>query len=149
MLIYIGSDHRGFQLKENLKGFLKDLGYEVSDLGAKEFIQDDDYPDYAKEVAHKVNLDPTLSRGIVICGSGVGADIVANRFQRVRCALATTPDQAMASRNDDDTNVLALAADFTDWETAKKIVSVWLQTPFSNDPRHKRRIEKINQLQNM
>ena len=143
MILYIGADHRGFQLKEYLKKFLEESGYTVNDLGNDKYDENDDYPDFAKLVADKVSADPYNSKGILICGSGVGVDIAANRFSRIRSALAFSPDQAMASRNDDDSNVLALSADFTDTEQVKKIVSVWLQTPFSGEERHKRRVEKL------
>ncbi len=145
-VIYIGADHRGFKLKETLKQFLGESGYTVDDLGNTEYGEGDDYPDFAKLVAQKVSADALNARGIVICGSGVGVDVVANKFPNVRSVLGFSPDQAMASRNDDDTNVLALPADFLEEDQSKKIVSVWLQTPFSGEERHKRRIEKIRQI---
>lgn len=148
MILYIGADHRGFKLKETLKQFLHDSGYTVNDMGNTQYDENDDYPDFAKLVAEKVSADQFNSRGIVICGSGVGVDIVANKFSNIRSALGFSPDQAMASRNDDDTNVLALPADFLELEQAKKNVSVWLQTPFAGDERFKRRIEKIRQIDN-
>lgn len=148
MILYIGADHGGFKLKETLKQFLTDSGYTVNDMGNSTYDKDDDYVDFAKAVAEKVSADPTNSRGILICRSGVGVDIVANRFGQIRSALAFSTEQAMESRSDDDANVLSLSADFTDVETAKKIVSVWLQTPFSNEDRHKRRLAKIQDLGN-
>ena len=148
MIIYIGADHRGFQLKEQLKTFLLENGWSVSDAGAKTLIPDDDYVDYAQSVAEKVSIDPVGSRGVLVCGSGVGMDVVANKFNQVRSVLAISPDQVMMSREDDDTNVLSLAADFIDLGNAKKIVSVWLKTPFSEDERHKKRLEKVRQIDN-
>ena len=145
MLIYIGADHRGFQLKEILKKFLKDQGYEVVDVGNEVYEKDDDYPDFAVLVGQVVSQDPSTRRGILICGSGVGVDVVANKFKGIRSALVNNPDQAYLSRNDDDANVLSLAAEFLDEETAKKILSTWLQTPFSNEENHKRRLEKIRE----
>ena len=146
MIIYIGADHRGFKLKESLKQFLQGEGYTVSDLGNNEYLETDDYPDFAKLVAQKVSVNPTDGRGIVICGSGVGVDVVANKFPNVRSALGFSPDQVMEARSDDDVNVLALAADFLEEDVVKKIVSVWLQTPFDGDEWDKRRIEKIRQI---
>ncbi|MEX2033059.1 MAG: RpiB/LacA/LacB family sugar-phosphate isomerase [Candidatus Colwellbacteria bacterium] len=146
MIIYIGADHRGFKLKETLKQFLQESGYTVSDLGNTQYFEGDDYPDFAKLVAQKVSADPQNSRGILICGSGVGVDIVANKFPNIRSALGFSPDQVVEARSDDDVNVLALAADFLEEDEAKKIVSVWLQTPFDGDLRDKRRIEKIRQI---
>lgn len=146
MLIYIGADHRGFKLKESLKNYLKESGYEAVDVGNSVYDQADDYPDFAKKVAKEVSLNSSESRGILICGSGVGMDIVANRFKNVRSVLASTPDQAASSRNDDNTNVLSLAADFLTESEAKKILTIWLETDFSGEERHKRRLEKIDQL---
>jgi len=146
MILYIGADHRGFELKEALKQFLKDNGYSVTDMGAVGYDEGDDFVDFARLVAEKVSADIRNSKGILICGSGVGVDIVANRFPDIRSVLAFSADQAMASRNDDDANVLSLPADFMELEQAKKIVSVWLQTPFSNEEDHKRRIEKIRNI---
>ncbi len=148
MVIYIGADHRGFQIKEQLKTFLLGNGWSVHDVGAKELIPDDDYIDYAKAVSEKVSVDPRESRGILICGNGVGMDIVANKFNQVRSVLGISPDHVLTSRADDDTNILSLAADFIDGETAKKMVSIWLQTPFSEKERHTRRLEKIRQIDN-
>jgi ribose 5-phosphate isomerase B len=148
MIIYLGADHRGFQLKEILKKFLKEKGYSVSDLGAKIYDENDDYPDFAKLVAEKVSADFQNGRGILLCGSGVGVDVVANKFPGIRSVLGFSPDQVLVSRNDDDTNILSLPADFLEPEEAKKIVSVWLQTPFSGEERHKRRIEKIRAIDN-
>ncbi len=148
MIIYIGADHRGFNLKEILKNYLKDSGYTVSDLGDEKYDENDDYPDFAVKVAKKVSADPTGSRGVLICGSGVGVDVVANRFPYIRSGLAISTDQILAARNDDDINVLSLAADFIDEETAKKILSVWLQTSFSGEERFKRRLDKIKEIDN-
>jgi len=147
MLIYIGADHQGFQLKEILKKFLEDQGYEVVDVGNDHYDENDDYPDFAKLVARAIKQDPSNRRGILICGSGIGMDIVANKFKGVRSALVSNPDQAYLSKNHDDTNVLSLGADFSDEEQAEKILSTWLATPFSNKEHHKRRLEKIRQLE--
>ncbi len=148
MLIYIGSDHKGFELKESIKKFLENEGYEVVDVGNDHYDENDDYPDFAQLVAKEIGQNSTERRGILICGSGVGVDIVANKFNGVRSALAANPDQALASRHDDDTNVLSLAADFTGQDQAEKIVGAWLATPFSGEENHKRRLEKINQMEN-
>lgn len=147
MAIFISSDHRGFKLKESIKDYMSQNGYQAVDLGNLKYVEDDDYPDYASLVAKKISSDFRNSKGIVFCSSGVGVDIVANKYPNVRCALACNPDQASISRNDDDTNVLALAADYIDESQARLIVSAWLQTPFSGDERHKRRIKKIEQIE--
>ncbi len=147
MTIYIGADHRGFNLKERLKQLLKDEAYDVVDAGAASFVPDDDYPDYAGAVAKKVSEAPLDARGIVLCGSGFGADIVANKFPGVRSALAMSPDHAYQARHDDDANVLALAADFIDEAAAVKTVKVFLTTPFAKDGKYARRLEKINGIE--
>ena len=147
MILYLGADHRGFQLKETIKEFLKEGGYTINDMGATAYDEADDFVDFAKYVAKKVEAD-SMSKGILICGSGVGMDVAANKFTNIRAALAFSSDQAMASRTDDDANILVLASDFIDEENAKKIVSIWLQTPFSGEERYKRRIEKLRDLGN-
>lgn len=146
-MIYIGADHRGYKLKEALKLYLKELNFEFEDLGAKELIPDDDYPDYAVLVAKKVAEDPEKNRGVLICGSGVGVDIVADKFKGVRSALCFDASQARASRNDDNTNVLSFSADFTPENSAKEILKIWLETPFSYLERHVRRVEKIKKIE--
>ncbi len=145
MFIFIGSDHRGFKLKEALKIFLKENGYEAVDVGNDHYDENDDYPDFAKAVAEKVAENPENNRGILICRSGVGVDIVANKFKGVRSALASNPEQARLSRNDDDANILSLAADFLSENEMREIISVWLETPFSGDENHKRRLQKIKE----
>ncbi|MDP3763467.1 MAG: RpiB/LacA/LacB family sugar-phosphate isomerase [bacterium] len=148
MIIYIASDHRGFKLKETLKIYLVNSGYTVHDLGNDHYDENDDYPDFAIKVSEKISEDSINNRGILLCGSGIGVDIVANKFHNVRSSLVFSPDQAYMARNDDDANILSLAATILDEEKAKKIVSVWLQTPFSAAERHKRRLEKIKNLEN-
>lgn len=146
-MIYFGADHRGYKLKEVLKIYLKELDYDFEDLGARELNPEDDYPDYAIEVAKKVSEDPENNRGILICGSGVGVDVVANKIKGVRSALCFDFRQAQMSRNDDNTNVLSLSADFIDENSAKEIVKIWLETPFSRLERHARRVEKIKAIE--
>lgn len=147
MLIYIGADHRGFRLKESLKQYLKSAGYEVVDVGNTQLVEGDDYPDFAALAARKVSLDPENSRGILICGSGVGMDVVANKFKNVRSVLAMNPDQAAASKNDDDTNVLCFASDYIEEDEAQKILSAWMSAQFSGEDRFKRRLRKIEDLE--
>lgn len=147
MLIYIGADHRGFAFKKTLTAFLQNKGEKVIDVGDHKYDENDDYPDFAAKVAKEVSLNPTERRGILICASGVGVDVVANKFKGIRSALVSNPDQAYSSRNDDDANILSLAADFINENQAKKILEVWLGTPFSGDEGHKRRLEKISSLE--
>lgn len=147
MIIYIGADHRGFALKEMLKGYLSDGGYEMVDLGNDILEEGDDYPDFAAAVADAVSNNPFEDRGIVICGSGVGVDIVANKFIDIRSALVANADQIKAARTDDDVNVLALAADFIDEDAAKAIMDAFLTTEYDGAEQHQRRIDKITELE--
>jgi len=147
MLIYIGADHKGFDLKEALKENLGSLGYEVNDVGNDHFDEEDDYPDFAARVAEKISEEPFSRKGILICGSGIGVDIVANKFDRVRSSLVFNSEQAYSARHDDDANVLSLPADFVSREEAVKILDIWLQTPFSEKGNHKKRIEKIRDIE--
>jgi len=146
-MIYIGADHHGFQLKEEIKKYLAERGEKFKDLGNLKFEPDDDYPDFAVKVAGEVAKSPEKNRGILLCGSGVGVDVAANKFKGVRSALALSAWMAQAARKDDDVNVLSLSADLTDAATAKRIVKVFLETSFSGEERHKRRIEKIRKIE--
>jgi ribose 5-phosphate isomerase B len=152
MIIYIGADHRGFALKEHIKEALKTAGggTEVVDVGAFANDPADDYPDFARAVAERVAAAPAASaaRGIVICGSGIGVDIVANKFRGVRSALALSAKHIRVGRNDDDVNVLSLAADFVTPEDALAIVTMFLSTPFKEEERFTRRLEKIASMEN-
>lgn len=143
MTIYLGADHRGFALKEKIKQELLKEHYEVLDVGAKMLIAGDDYVDYAAKVAEAIGKDPEKSRGILICGSGFGMDIAANKFPRIRAALPMSADHAYQARHDDDANILALAADFTKEGEAFKIVKTFLTTPFGKEERYIRRIKKL------
>jgi ribose 5-phosphate isomerase B len=145
MRIYIGADHRGFELKNKLVDFLRDQKYEVIDKGNTVYDKDDDYPVFAGAVARAVAQDPD-ARGIVVCGSGVGVDIVANKVSGIRSGLCETPEQATAARRDDDINVLALAADYIDQATAQAIVKAYLDTSFKNNLRRARRIDEIDKI---
>lgn len=146
-MIYIGADHRGYNLKETLKVHLKELNYEFNDLGAFELNPNDDYPDFALAVAKKVAESPEENCGILICGSGIGVDIVANKINGIRSALCFDAAQARASRNDDNANVLSLSSDFTTEEKAKEIVKIWIQTPYAKLEKYERRINKIKNIE--
>jgi ribose 5-phosphate isomerase B len=142
-MLYLGTDHQGFQHKERLKHWLESKKIPYKDLGAFSFQKADDYPDVARLVAQAVQEAPSRHRGILLCGSGVGVSIVANKFCGIRAALCATPAIAKAARTDDNSNVLALPASFLSWPALRRIVSVWLTTPFCGLFRYKRRIEKI------
>lgn len=146
-MLYIGADHRGYNLKEEIRKYLDELKMKYEDLGAFSLNPDDDYPDYAKEVAQRVAEAPEEHRGILFCGSGVGVNIVANKFDGIRSALVWNEKVAKASRVDDNANVLSLPADDLTTEETKKIVKIWLETPFTREERHYRRIKKIEEIE--
>lgn len=146
-MLYIGSDHGGFRLKENLKKFLKKEKIDFLDLGPNKLNPKDDYVDYAIKVARKVSNKPNTEVGILICRSGQGVCITANKFKNVRAALVWNVGEAKASKNDDMSNVLCLPADYVKQSTAQKIVKAWLSTEYSKAVRHVRRIKKIGALE--
>lgn len=146
MKIAIGADHAGFELKERIRGLLEDEDYEVIDEGPYEFQQFDDYPIYAEKVARLVSRGE-VERGILVCDSGIGVDIVANKFPGVRSALVHDPELAKITRQHNNTNVLSLGAMFIEPEKAEQIVRNWLETDFSNAERHERRIAEIEALE--
>lgn len=145
--VYIGADHAGFALKEVLEKFLQEKGYSVFDCGNEAFFEKDDYPDFSVGVAQRVVRNPG-SFGIVLCGSGAGVCIAANKVFGIRAALAWDECSARAARADDDSNVLCLGARFLSVEAAKKIVLMWLETAFEGEDRFVRRIEKITRYEN-
>jgi ribose 5-phosphate isomerase B len=146
-MIYIASDHGGFKLKQQLLTVLRKQNVEFKDLGPTKYKDGDDYPDYAVKVAKQVSKNPVTNLGILLCRSGQGVCIVANKFSGVRAALVWNTEQAVLSRNDDMANVLCLPSDFINLKQATAIVKTWLDTPFSTDTRHMRRVQKITRLE--
>jgi ribose 5-phosphate isomerase B len=145
-MIYLGADHKGFHLKEALKKYLKELEFDYIDMGNQQYNQEDDFPDFGKSVARKIAEVPDKNMGVLICGSGVGMDIVANRQTGVRSVLAFSPEHAQASKKEDNTNILSLAADFLTEEQAKNILLAWLEADFDKAPKRIRRLEKIEEV---
>ncbi|MGA2317758.1 MAG: ribose 5-phosphate isomerase B [Thermodesulfobacteriota bacterium] len=144
MQIGLACDHGGFELKEELNAFLKSLGVEPIDMGT--FNEDSvDYPDFGVLVAEKVSRGE-LEKGILICGTGIGMSIVANKFPRIRAALANDLYSSRCSREHNDANILIIGGRIVGKELAKEIVKVWLETPFAGG-RHRRRLEKIEALE--
>ncbi len=139
--IPIASDHAGFALKEKLIGVLTSLGYAADDMGPRSQTPGDDYPDYAHPLASRVEQGD-VRRGILLCGSGVGMDIAANRHRHVRAALAWEPEIGELSRRHNDSNVLVLPARFISEDAAIETMKRWLTTAFEGG-RHERRVEKI------
>lgn len=146
MKIYIGSDHGGYALKEELKKFLVENDYEVEDIGAHELVDGDDYPDFVIPVGEKIVGAPG-SFGIIIGRSGNGEAMATNKVKGVRAAVCLSAEHAKLAREHNDANILSLGANFIDLETAKKIVKTFLETPFSNAERHLRRIGKIQEYE--
>lgn len=146
MKIYLGADHRGFKLKEKIKAWLGEKRYDFQDLGAYDLNSDDDYTVYAEKVASIVGKNPKVM-GILVCGSGVGVDVVANKFDGVRSSIGKNSDQVKAGRNDDDMNILVLAADYTKEDEAKNMVDVFLKTKFAGKSRFVRRIGEIKKIE--
>ncbi len=141
MKIYIANDHGGVELKNEIVKYLKSLNYEVENLGTNENAAVD-YPDFGHLVAEKV-LEDKNSKGILICGTGIGISISANRHAGIRCALCNDVFSARATREHNDANILALGARVTGTGLALMIVKEFLDTEFSNDQRHVNRINKI------
>lgn len=141
--IYLGADHAGFRLKTAIKKHLQEQGLHCKDLGDDKLVADDDYPDYAKKVATAVAKGKN-NFGILICGSGHGMPIAANRHKKIRAILGFSAEAAMVARHDSDSNVLCLAGRFLSTEHAINIVERFLNTPFSGEERHIRRIKKIS-----
>lgn len=153
MKIFVGSDHRGFELKNKLIEWLKSEGHEVEDCGNKIYDPNDDYADFAKVVALKIqpptsviqlptsNLQPL---GILICGSGVGVNVAANRFKGIICALGFNPDQVKHARENDHINCLSIPSDYIDLEKAKTIITAFLTAQPKQDEKYLRRLKKLD-----
>lgn len=145
-MIYLATDHRGLSLKEKIKGWLNELGYRWEDMGAYHHDPEDDYPDFVSKAAQHVSRDPMNSKAIILGASGQGEAMVANRFRGVRAAVFYGgPEEIIRlSREHNDANVLSLGAAFVTEDVARKMIELWLKTPFSQGERHKRRIQKID-----
>ncbi|MFS0725815.1 ribose 5-phosphate isomerase B [Paenibacillus sp. 1P07SE] len=145
MKIAIGADHAGYRLKDVVIPFLESLGHEVQDFGCS-CEQSVDYPDYALEVCNQV-IEGTAERGILICGTGIGMSIAANKIPGIRCALTHDLFSAKATREHNDTNVLALGERVIGPGVAQEIIRIWLETPFSEGERHIGRVGKVKALE--
>ncbi|MDO8620511.1 MAG: RpiB/LacA/LacB family sugar-phosphate isomerase [bacterium] len=149
MRILFAGDHAGFELKRELMAFVKTLGHEVEDCGPLSFDKTDDYPDFVIPMAKKVAGKPSTEvRGVVAAGSGQGEVIAANRVAGVRAVVyyGNNPSMVKVSRDHNDSNVITIGTRFVTLEDAKEAVRLWLETPFSNDERHVRRLQKIEAL---
>ncbi|MBE9580058.1 MAG: ribose 5-phosphate isomerase B [Proteobacteria bacterium] len=141
MKIIIGSDHAGFPMKEKVKAFLQNRGIEVEDVGTHN-EESVDYTDFGKEVAREVS-GGAFERGVLICGTGIGMSMVANRFPGVRAALANDLFSAVMSRRHNDSNILVMGGRLIGDTLALQLVDTWLETPFEGG-RHQRRLEKMD-----
>ena len=145
MRIALGCDHGALALKNALIPHLEKQGYEVKDFGT--YTPDScDYPDFAAAAAKAV-ADGSCDKGIVLCTTGIGVSIAANKIPGIRCALLSDVVSARMTREHNDTNVMAIGAGMVGLLLALQIVDVWLDTPFSNEPRHQRRIDKMMALE--
>ena len=143
MKIAMASDHGGLDLKNRVKQYLEECGHQVVDFGT--YTADScDYPDFARPCAEAV-ANGSCERGIVVCTTGIGVSIVANKVKGVRCALCTNIDMATMTRRHNNANVLAMGQRYVDFDTAKQIVNAFLSTPFDGG-RHQRRVDKIETL---
>lgn len=156
MKIFVGSDHAGFGLKEKLIPYLQELGYEVEDKGAYEYSEEDDYPDFIIPAAREVSKNPNEYKAIIFGGSGQGEAMAANKFKGVRAAVYYGQAECVVkeehesviklSREHNNANVLSLGARFITEDEMKKAVKEWLETPFVDNDRHKRRIDKMDRI---
>jgi len=148
-LVFIGSDHAGYESKALLKPFIESLGFAVTDLGA--FSENPiDYPDVAREVGEKIiEHAATGAKGVLICGTGIGMSMAANKLKGVRAALATDENLAEMARKHNDANIVTMGARTTDIDTMKKIVDKFLHTDFEAAERHVRRVEKMDKIENI
>ncbi|CAM4155052.1 ribose 5-phosphate isomerase B [Paenibacillus alkaliterrae] len=145
MKIAIGADHGGYSLKEVVVPFLQSLGHEVVDVGCS-CEQSVDYPDYALPVCDLVTSGQA-ERGILICGTGIGMSIAANKVRGIRCALVHDLFSAQATRDHNDSNVLAMGERVIGPGVAQEIIRIWIETPFSGGERHAGRINKVKQIE--
>lgn len=146
MTIFIGADHRGFDLKNRLIDYLQEKNIRVEDMGNYDYDPLDDYPDYAKKVAQAVLQNPQMFLGIVICGSGVGVCVAANRFKGIRCAVGFDEHQVKHARENDHANVLSIPSDYINIEKAKALVDNFITTKPKEDEKYLGRIKKLDKL---
>ena len=146
MRIVIGSDHAGLELKSVAASWISNWGHEVLDAGAYEFDRYDDYPDFAEATAMAIKED-RADRGILLCGSGVGASITANKIPGIRAAMCHDNYSAHQGVEHDDMNVLCLGARIVGIELAKEIISTFIEAKFTGEPRHVRRVAKISAIE--
>jgi ribose 5-phosphate isomerase B len=147
MKLYIGADHNGFALKNHLEQYLARNGYDISDVSGDVLKPTDDYPQIAAQLVTAMQTSSDAdARGVLICGSGQGVCIAANRFKGIRASVCADPVAVRAGRNDDDTNVLCLPSRVVSSAEAERLVDLWLGTAFAGAARFKRRISELDEL---
>lgn len=151
MKIAIGSDHAGFELKEKIKNYLIEKNVDIIDEGTNS-VESVDYPDFAYKVARDI-VDKTAEKGILICTTGIGIGIAANKVKGIRCGTCNDLVSVQMARKDNDINIVAIGSRFVDYDLAKEIVELFLKTGFLGNEvsgeRHKRRVDKISEIENM
>ena len=147
MKIGVAAYHNGYELKNLIRGLMSDAGHEVTDVGPHELDPLDDYPDYAKPLAKGVS-DGKYDRGIMICGSGVGASVAANKIKGVRAAVCHDIYSAHQGVEHDDMNILCLGSRIVGLEVAKELVKAFLNAEYTHEERHQRRLEKVIDIEN-
>lgn len=148
--IFLGSDHKGFKIKEKVKLWLNNWGYTLEDFGAYGLNPDDDYPDFVSKVAEKVSENSENTRGIVFGATGEGEAIVANKYRGIRASVYYGgPEEIIAlARDHSNANILSLGVLFLDEKTIENMLKLWLEKPFSGTERHVRRLNKIKEIEN-
>lgn len=145
MKIAIGADHGGFELKAHLIDFLKSMGHSVTDFGARD-NSPSDYPEFGYKVAYAVSKEG-FDRGVLICKTGIGISIAANKLTNVRAGVCQDIETARLSREHNDLNILVMGANFVSLKDAREILDVWLKTDFSREERHRRRVRQITEIE--
>lgn len=146
MKIYLAGDHAGFELKEKIRTYLLEKGFDVEDCGAFTFDKNDDYPEFISKAAKKTSENPS-SFGIVFGKSGAGECIVANKIKGIRAILGFTKENVALARTHNNANILSLGSEFVSSDKACELINLFLETPFSNEERHIRRINKIKEIE--
>jgi ribose 5-phosphate isomerase B len=147
MKIYVGADHRGFRLRQSLITYLQKAGYDVIDDSNPKLDPADDYPVIAQRLVKDIlTSDDSEARGVLVCGSGQGICMAANRFKGIRALLGYDREAVRAARQDDDANIICLPADILEKDTANLLVETFLNTPFVPEPRYVRRIQEMDNV---
>jgi ribose 5-phosphate isomerase B len=147
MKVFLGSDHNGYHLKSELAEYLQRAGYEVVDVGDAKPDPEDDFPVFAHKVVTELLTEgDEVARGILLCGSGQGMCMAANRFQRIRAALGYDRESVRSARNDDNANILCLPANSLPEENLNVLAETFLNTPFADAPRFRRRLAQLDEL---